>query len=330
MNPILEPVFKVANLRHLVRIGTRGSALALAQTAIVKKLLSQHHPTLCIEKKIITTTGDINPAMPLDQPVAEASGLFTRQLEEALLNRTIDAAVHSLKDLPVITPPGLKLAAILPRASTHDLLITLQPGGLSELASGVTIGTSAPRRIELLGHERPDLKFIPIRGNVPTRLRKLIINENKLDALILAQAGLERLGHSLQLREGKGSFCFDQTTLYVTELNHLLPSPGQGAIAVETRDEEASSSYFSALHDVTTAQCVTAERLLLYYLGGGCHMALGALAKIIDGSLFLKGMYVPYAGATPRQGEASGKTPEEVALRVATQLGEKLVSLHES
>ena len=328
MPPFLQP--PASNLQPLI-LGTRGSALARAQKTLVCDLLQQAHPELCLEQKIITTTGDAHPNIPLDKPTSEASGLFTRQLEEALLSRDIDLAVHSLKDLPVVTPPGLTLAAILPRASTSDLLITLHLGGLAGLPTNAVVGTSSPRRTEILRKERADLRFTSIRGNVPTRLRKLAMNqrEHPLDGIVLARAGLERLGYDLKIKNGTGEFRFDQTTLYVTELSSMLPAPGQGAIAIETRAEEDPSStaaYVATLHDEKTAQCVMAERLLLHYLGGGCHMALGALATIDETShrIHLKGIYFPSTGAIPREGEATGATPEEVALLVATQLGDKL------
>lgn len=327
-------------------LGTRGSALALAQTTLVKKLLRTAHSHLFIEEKIIATTGDTKPSLPIYKPVAEASGLFTRQLEEALLSHNIDAAVHSLKDLPVITRPGLQLAAILPRASTSDLLITRKPADLVELPSEAVIGTSAPRRSEYLRYYRPDITWKPVRGNVPTRLRKLTTEEfcslsskelspqNEtifFDGLILAQAGLERLEYGLELTNGKGTFLFEGKTLYATALSTMLPAPGQGAIAVETRAEAlppSASFYLAALHDEKTSCCVTAERLLLHYLGGGCHMALGALATIDKHTeqIHLKSIYFPHAGAAPRHGEALGATPEEVALLVATQLGDKLAT----
>ena len=314
-------------------IGTRGSALARAQTTLFSTLLQGVHPDLQLEQKIITTIGDAHPQMAIHQPTTEASGLFTRQLEEALLAHEIDYAVHSLKDLPVITPSGLKLAAILPRASSSDLLITLQPGGLASLPLNAVIGTSSPRRTEILKSERSDLSFVTLRGNVPTRLRKLAMNQSHypLDGLVLARAGLERLGYYLKITDGQGDFIFDQSRLYVTELVTMLPAPGQGAIVIETRAEESASSaaaYAAALHDEKTARCVIAERLLLHYLGGGCHMALGALATIDETSdqLHLQGIYFPSSGATARKGEATGSTPEEVALRVALQLGDKIAS----
>jgi hydroxymethylbilane synthase len=298
---------------------------------MVREALQIAAPKLLLKEKIITTTGDVKPELALHQPVAEGSGLFTRQLEEALLAHEIDAAVHSLKDLPVLTPPGLKLAAILPRANVTDILMTLRPSGLKMLPSQVIIGTSSPRRLEWLRIQRPDLVVKPIRGNVPTRLRKLITSTEKFEAIILARAGLERLGFDLAIMNGQGRLFFEEKEFFVTELTDLLPAPGQGAIAVETRAENNSSELEQALkkiHHEETARCVETERLLLRYLGGGCHMALGALATIDPSSqqLHLRATYVPFPSAKLREGEATGATPEEVALRVATQLGEGLAN----
>jgi hydroxymethylbilane synthase len=323
---------------------------------LVKKLLATAGASLFFEEKIITTTGDAKPLMPLHEPVAEGSGLFTRQLEEALLAGEIDAAVHSLKDLPVVIPPGLKLAAILPRANVADVVITLKRGGWKKLSPGAIVGTSSPRRLEWIRSQRADLVVTPIRGNVPTRLKKLqrgqsmklqnLGSDSKihrlapdstisgtdpfaLDALFLARAGLERLGFDLGMVNGEGTFLFEETEFFVTELTELLPAPGQGAIAIETRVANNDSAFERALekiHHEETARCVEAERLLLRYLGGGCHMALGALATIDPATqqLHLRATYVPFPLAKLREGEATGSTPEEVALHVATQIGEKL------
>ena len=312
-------------------LGTRGSALALVQTTMVSEALRAVAPQLVLEEKIITTTGDAKQSLALHEPVAEGSGLFTRQLEEALLAGEIDAAVHSLKDLPVIMPPGLKLAAILPRAKVTDVVITLEKEGWSKLSLGAIVGTSSPRRLEWVRTHRADLVVKAIRGNVPTRLKKLAVNqeEHRIDALFLARAGLERLGFNLGIVDGQGKFLFEERELFVTELKDLLPAPGQGAIAIETRAEDNATEFEEALkkiHHEETARCIAAERLLLYYLGGGCHMALGALATIDPATqqLHLRAAYVPFPSAKLREGEAAGTTPEEVALRVATQLGEKL------
>lgn len=313
-------------------LGTRGSALARVQTTMVREALQQVAPGLHLAEKIITTTGDAKTDLALYQPVAEGSGLFTRQLEEALLAHAIDAAVHSLKDLPVVMPPGLQLSAILPRAKVTDVFITRNEGGLQALPAGAVIGTSSPRRLEWIKSQRTDLTVNPVRGNVPTRLRKLLVVEEALDGIILARAGLERLGFQLGIVEGKGAFLFEGEVLWVTELTDLLPAPAQGAVAVETRSEENDGEFMRALqgiHHEETARCVTAERLLLQYLGGGCHMALGALATLnpITQELSLRATYVPFPTAPLLKGEATGATPEEVAIGVAAQLGEKLAMI---
>lgn len=317
LNP--QPVF----------LGTRGSALARVQTAIVCEALKTAAPQLVLKERIIATTGDAKSELVLHQPVAEGSGLFTRQLEEALLIHEIDAAVHSLKDLPVVMPEGLKLAAILPRANLMDVLITRQSGGLKKLPSGAVVGTSSPRRLEWIRLQRSDLSVKAIRGNVPTRLKKLMMLEEDFDALILARAGLERLGFNLGMVDREGRFLFEGKEFFVKELEDLLPAPGQGAIAVETRTENNNEVFEEALkkiHHEETACCVATERLLLRYLGGGCHMALGALATIdnTSGQIRLRATYVPFPSAKLRFAEATGRAPEEVALRVATELGEKL------
>ena len=296
-------------------LGTRGSDLALAQSKLVREALSTAHPGMIIEQRIITTTGDARKAMPLHEPTAEGAGLFTKQIEEALLRKEIDFAVHSLKDLPVETPPGLMLAAILPRASSVDLLVSRHPGGLSGLPTGAIIGSSSPRRALLIKHRRPDLQVIPIRGNVPTRLQKLA-QESSYDATILAAAGLGRLGHDL----ASGTLLIEGLPLSLESLDWMLPAPGQGAIAVETRSEDRAAEMLSILHDENTARCIEAERLVLKYLGGGCHLALGALAIASDAGIKLNAVFIPHPEAPPVVGEAWASTPAEAARNVADQL----------
>lgn len=296
-------------------LGTRGSDLALAQSKLVHKALSNARPGILVEQRIITTTGDARTTMPLHEPTAEGAGLFTKQLEEALLLKEIDFAVHSLKDLPVETPPGLMLAAILPRASSADLLVSRHPGGLAGLPSGAIIGSSSPRRALLIKHRRPDLQMIPIRGNVPTRLQKLA-QGNSCDATILAAAGLGRLGHDL----GSGTLLIEGLPLSLESLDWMLPAPGQGAIAVETRSEDRAAGMLSILHDENTARCIEAERLVLKHLGGGCHLALGALAITSDAGIKLNAIFIPHPEAAPVVGKAWASTPEEAARNVADQL----------
>jgi hydroxymethylbilane synthase len=296
-------------------LGTRGSDLALAQSKLVKEALEAAHPSLLIEQRIITTTGDARTAMPLHEPTAEGAGLFTKQLEEALLRGEIDLAVHSLKDLPVETPEGLVLAAILPRARVDDLLISRHTGGLAGLPPGATVGTSSPRRALLLQARRPDLAIVPIRGNVPTRLSK-VAGSAGYDSTLLAAAGLLRLGHDLST----GQLRIEGLSLSLEVLDWMLPAPGQGAIAVETRDGDRAAELLRPLHDATTARCVEAERLVLKHLGGGCHLALGALAMEQDGGLFLRAVFVPGGTSPARAGEAVASTASEAALLVADQL----------
>lgn len=296
-------------------LGTRGSDLALAQSKLVREALEASHPGLTVKQRIITTTGDARAAMPLHEPTAEGAGLFTKQLEEALLAGEIDLAVHSLKDLPVETPRGLVLAAILPRAPVEDLLVSRHPGGVAKLSAGSVIGSSSPRRALLLKRRRPDLTMLPIRGNVPTRLSK-VSRGGDYDATILAAAGLLRLGHDLS----RGSIRVDGADLFLEPLDWMLPAPGQGAVAVETRAGDRAAGLLRDLHDGTTALCVEAERLVLRHLGGGCHLALGALALQRDGGLWLRAVFIPGEGEDPRSGEARGSSTAEVARRVADQL----------
>ncbi len=256
--------------------GTRGSDLALAQTKIVSTKLQAAHPALAVETVIIKTTGDQRLDVSLSAPGMLEKGLFTKELEEALLAGIIDAAVHSLKDLPTTQPDGLILAAILERADPSDVLVSKYPGGLPGLPERAHIATSSPRRQAQLLHLRGDLRTTEIRGNVPTRLQKLA-RDPSLDGLLLAKAGLDRLGHHI-IPDG----------LHVTVIPEILPAPGQGAIAVECRAEDASTiEILRAIHHEDTARCVIAERELLLSLGGGCSLPLGALAIIEGGEVRL-------------------------------------------
>jgi len=296
-------------------LGTRGSDLALAQSRMVREALEEAHPGLSIELKIITTSGDARAALPLHEPTAEGSGLFTKQLEEALLRGEIDLAVHSLKDLPVETPRGLALAAILPRAPVDDLLISRHPGGLAGLPPGSTVGSSSPRRALLLKARRPDLNLIPIRGNVPTRLLKVAAGSS-FNATILAAAGLGRLGHDLS----PGTLEIEGLTLFLESLDWMLPAPGQGAIAVECRAGDVAAEFLSVLNHGSTARCVEAERLVLRYLGGGCHLALGAHAVESTKGITLNAVFIPQSDASPLAAAAVASSPAEAARLVADQL----------
>ena len=257
-------------------LGTRGSDLALIQTRDVADRLARAHPGLLLEEKIIKTTGDKRLDVSLSSPGSLDKGLFTKELEEALLGGTVHAAVHSLKDLPTEQPPGLVLGAILERADLSDSLASKHAGGWKGLPHEAVVATSSLRRKNQLLLLRPDLQIEEIRGNVPTRLRKVLENP-ALDALVVASAALARLGAEV-VPDG----------LRVTVIEEMLPAPGQGAVAVECREEDHETrAFLAAIHHEPTALCVRAERELLHKLGGGCHLPLGARAVIEDGTLRL-------------------------------------------
>jgi len=264
-------------MTHTLILGTRGSDLALAQTHLVVGKLQAAHPGLAIESRIIKTTGDQRLDVSLATPGSLEKGLFTREIEEALLAGEIDAAVHSLKDLPTEQPEGLTLGAILERADPSDVLVSRRPGGLDGLPQGATVATSSPRRRAQLLQMRPDLRVTEIRGNVPTRLRKLAGNP-ALDGLVLARAGLDRLGAAI-MPEGCAA----------TTLTGMLPAPGQGAIAVECRAGDArTQTLLQAIHHEETSRCVAAERDFLRALGGGCSLPVGAFATVEGGQVKLR------------------------------------------
>lgn len=295
-----------------IRLATRGSDLALAQTRDVARRLRDAYPEMEVAEVIVRTTGDRDKESDLSK--ASQTGLFTKELEAALLDGRADAAVHSLKDLPTAQPEGLKLAAILPRADSSDVLVALQPGGLDALPSGARVGTGSPRRKAMLLAARPDLEAVPIRGNVPTRLSKLA--EAGYDAIILAAAGLARLGLGTEKPLQIGG-----RELRVTILEDFLPAPGQGAVAVEIRaDDRETDLLFAALHDEDTDAAVRAEREVLRSSGGGCHLALGAKARIVSGELHLEAVIFGESGDAPRYASAHGGDPEELGREVAAKL----------
>jgi len=264
-------------------LGTRGSDLALVQTRDVAARLRSAHPDLDVGELIIKTTGDKRLDVRLAAPGPLDKGLFTKELEEALFAKSIAAAVHSLKDLPTEQPEGLVIGAILERADLADALASKHEGGWQGLPRGATVATSSLRRRNQILLLRPDLRIQEIRGNVPTRLRK-VLETPDLDALIVARAAIERLGERI-VPEG----------LHMSVIAEMLPAPGQGAVAVECRaDDEEAREHLLAIHHEPTALCVRAERELLQSLGGGCHMPLGARATISEGRVHLvAGLFEP-------------------------------------
>jgi hydroxymethylbilane synthase len=258
-------------------LGTRGSSLALAQAEIAGNLLSQVAGIEKVERQIIKTTGDRRLDLRLsDSGKKFARGLFTKELEECLLSGQIDVAVHSLKDLPTELPEGLAIAAVLPREDPADVLVSRQAASLSAIRVNGVIATSSPRRARQLQRLRPDLTIVDVRGNVPTRIDKLI-NQPSWDGLILARAGLERLG--LKIRENR--IQFDGRTLFASIVEGMLPAAGQGAIALEVLEKSSAiRDLLRAVNDQETWFCVHAEREFLRLLGGGCEVPIGVRATI--------------------------------------------------
>lgn len=243
---------------------TRPSALARWQTQWVIHALQALHPNLECEEKIITTQGD----KILDKPLPEigGKGLFTQELESELLSGAVHCAVHSLKDLPVDNPAGLTIGCIPARAEVRDALISRASLRLAELPPNASIGTSSLRRAAQLLSIRPNLRLLPLRGNVDTRVRKAL--DGQYDAIILAGAGLTRLGLDSHVTEW-------------LSLDVMLPAPGQGALAVQCRADDATTlEILSALEDESTRKAVTAERAFLQGLGGGCAVPVAAYAKV--------------------------------------------------
>ncbi|MEA2661961.1 MAG: hydroxymethylbilane synthase [Chloroflexota bacterium] len=273
-------------------LGTRGSALALAQTRIVADALGAD-----VETRVIRTAGDAS-----SRPLHElGDGVFVTALEDALRAGEIDAAIHSLKDLPTGDRPGLVVAAILPREDPRDVLITSARGGLATLVNGARVGTSSPRRDVALRLARPDITTTPIRGNVETRLAK--VERGDYDATVLALAGLRRLGVAVGEDE-------------VLDLGLMLPAPGQGAIAVQVRAADAAvRDRLAGIDDPPTRATTDAERELLRIMGGSCDLALGALAHVDGSEIVLD------AAVDGRRARARARDPFAAARMAAAELG---------
>ena len=308
-------------------LGTRGSALALAQTDMVERALRAVFPELKIERKVIKTTGDYRTDIPLSEVARAADldkGVFTKELEVALQEREIDIAVHSLKDMPSLLDEGFSIGAVLPRASRQDVLIAKAPGGLKRLRKGAQVATSSIRRQRLLQSLRPDLEVVDIRGNVPTRIRKL--HEScEMEGLLLAKAGLSRL----KLLSKDGVVESGGTSCHAEELDETIfvPAAGQGAVALEIRSEDLNSRQVcEAVNDPDTFRSVAAERSFLGLLGAGCETPVGVAAEMNDeagangasGIIRMRAVVFEDGEAVPLRGEISGSgdDPEGLAARL--------------
>lgn len=308
-----------------VVIGSRASKLALTQSRQVADALRSFHPGLTVEIIEIKTTGDKNLGASLSE--LGGKGAFTKELEDALLDKRCDIAVHSLKDLPTSLPPGLRILCTPARKDTRDVLLcrtdSAHEGELPFIGQGAIVGTSSLRRRALLANLRPDLHAIEFRGNVDTRLNKL--RDGKADACILAAAGLKRLA------------LLDEVEMRVAEFKahwlSWLPAPGQGALGIEGRDGDVPTARLLApLHDAATFAATTAERAFLNELGAGCQAPVGAFAVCPEGStLRLEGCILSKDGKTLVQGQESGSidTPvaagRTLALRLKRQGGDSLL-----
>jgi hydroxymethylbilane synthase len=299
-------------------LGTRGSALALAQVDLTEKALAAAFPGMAVERKIFVTRGDQKLDLSLIRAnEAGGKGLFTKELEDALLSGAIDVAVHSLKDLPGHNPEGLEVTAVLERAPTGDVLITKTPMTLRDLPQGALVGTSSVRRARQLQWLRPDVRVEDWRGNVQTRLRKLAERAD-VTGIILAQAGLERLGHDLR----DGTLTADQGEFCVASLaDDLLPAIGQGAIALQSRaDRSEVTEVLRRIDHRDTHLAIRAERELQRLLAGDCALPVGVRTRLAQGRITMKAILFGEPGTAPKLAEAEADTPETVAALVFDQL----------
>jgi len=288
-------------------LGSRGSALALAQARWVQARLGEKEPGARPEIRIIRTEGDRSQSVPLAS--GTTVGIFVREIEEELLSGRIDLAVHSLKDLPTAQPAGLEVAAIPVREDPRDVLVLREGKGLDDLPPEAVVGTGSPRRIGQIRAVRPDLRFEAIRGNVDTRIRKL--REGRVAALVLAAAGLNRLG-------------ITDITFHPFPLEMVLPAPGQGALGIEIRSGDGSLADLlrRALDHPHSSAAARAERAFLKELGGGCRLPVGSLGTVEGGELRLRGAVAAVDGSGVLRDEERGPvlSPESVGERLGYRM----------
>jgi hydroxymethylbilane synthase len=285
-----------------LRIGTRGSAMALYQANLVRDRLIAAHPSLAapgmVELTVIRTTGD----RVQNRLLAEigGKGLFTKEIEEALNDRRIDVAVHSLKDMETVLPPGLAIACVLPRDDPRDALVSRDGHGLDALPRGAKIGTASLRRRAQLLRHRGDFDIQPIRGNIDTRLNKLGAGE--VEGLVVALSGLRRLGKEAAVSE-------------IIPVDIMLPAVAQGALAIEARADDAEArGILAPLHDAASAACVRAERAMLAALDGSCRTPIAGYAELTGERLRLRAVLLSPDGGAERRAEGAGPASDPEAL----------------
>jgi hydroxymethylbilane synthase len=304
------------NSARKIRLGTRGSRLALWQAKHVKALIAATAGAPPVEIVIISTQGDRIQDVPLSQVQGQA--FFTKEIEQALLDERIDLAVHSMKDLATVMPEGLALAAVPEREDHRDVLLSRSGHGLHELAAGATLGTSSLRRKAFVAHRRPDLELRELRGNVPTRIAKLDAGE--YDAILLAAAGVKRLGLGERISA-------------VLDPAFFPPAPGQGALALQTREkDDATRSWLEALEHAPTRQATTAERSLLRGVEGGCQVPVGVSSTIAGGTLELFALVSSLDGTGSVEGSLRGSADraaevgQELAATLLAQGGDRILA----
>lgn len=293
-------------MKHSFRIGTRGSKLALWQANHINNLLSASNSELEIEIQIIKTTGDAI----LNSPLSEigGKGVFVKEIEEALLSKNIDIAVHSMKDVPTVLPAGLTIGAVVERHDPRDAFISKTGLTLAELSEGSRVGTGSLRRASQLLHHYPGIKIVPIRGNVDTRIRKLK-EDGEFDAIVLAVAGLERMGLGEEITE-------------VISTDIMLPAPGQGIVAIECRgDDQETANVLRKINHTETEIAATSERAFLYRLAGDCNVPVGCNATLSGNMINLSGIISSPDGKVLIKKDASD------SIQHSQQLGERLAEM---
>jgi hydroxymethylbilane synthase len=295
-------------MKKLLTVATRPGRLAIAQTQIAISALKKKYPGIKIQIKKVTTKGDHDRRTALWS--LKESGFFTSKVEEILLAGQADLAVHSFKDLPTQERKGLTIAAVCDRQYAEDCLLTKESiRSIEQLQSSAKIGTSSLRRAAQLRHLRPDFQLVPIRGNVQTRVR--LLDEGKVDAIVLARAGVERLGLGRRI-----SFCFDP--------RQFLPAPAQGALAIQTRTDDVATTELVAAIDGGIARMLTfAERQILVTMQCGCHAPVGAFAKLVDENVEISAFISNLEGKNFIKREIIG--PAEQANQLAVKLAEELL-----
>jgi hydroxymethylbilane synthase len=295
---------------RLLRLGTRGGALALWQAGEAARLIAAGHPGVTVDVRVIRTTGDRISDTPLTQ--IGSAGLFTREIEDALLKGMIDVAVHSLKDLPTRLPGGLALAAVLERADPRDALVAAPGTRLRDLPPGSRIGTSSMRRRAQVLAYRPELTMLDVRGNVPTRVARL--DRGEYDALVLARAGLQRLGLDARVAE-------------VIEPEIVVPAPGQGALAIQARSGDVRvAELLTGIDHRPSRLATSAERALLARLEGGCQAPVGALGTWANDVLNLTGVVAAVRGERAVRGSSRAAVRTEAeANEAGARLAEHLL-----